>query len=187
MKKTTYLLLLAVTLTLIGCGKKTHFTLKGKIAGLKSDTLLVHYQLPDYKLDTILTKEGEFTYTFQPDTFTIFSLVIDSTNIYPIYADKGEEVEINGATDNLIVKGNGDNQTLASLLTLLKNTPSDSIEYKVDSIIRKNSYSFTNIYLIDKYHVQDSLPDYKKIKELIGSMSGIIRETPYIMNLLAKI
>ena len=111
MKKTTYLLLLAVALTLIGCGKKTHFTLKGKIAGL------VHYQLPDYKLDTILTKEGEFTYTFQPDTFTIFSLVIDSTNIYPIYADKGEEVEINGAADSLIVKGNGDNQTLAGLLT----------------------------------------------------------------------
>lgn len=187
MKKTTYLLLLLVTLTLIGCGNKPHFTLKGKISGLKSDTLLVHYQLPNYKLDTILTEGGEFTYTFIPDTFTIFSLLLDSINAYPIFADKGEEVELSGTIDSLVVSGKGENQTLVGLLSLLEHTPSDSIQYKVDSIIRKNGYSFTNIYLLDKYYVHDSLPDYKKIKDLISGMSGIIRETPYVMNLLGKI
>ena len=186
MKKTTYLLSILL-LTLISCGERTSFTLKGNISGLKSDTLLVYYQLPKYKLDTIITDKGKFDYTISPDTFTIFSLIFDSQHSYPIYADKGEKVELNGTIDNLIVKGKGDNQALANILTTIADVPSHSIRQKVDSIIKNNAYSFTNIYLIDKYYTQDSLPDITKIKELITGMGGIIRETPYMMNLLAKI
>ncbi len=186
MKKATHLLLIII-LTFIGCSEKTDFTLKGNISDTKSDTLLVFYQLPKYKLDTIIMNKGQFNYTITPDTFTIFSLVFDSLNAYPIYADKGQTVEINGPKDSLRIKGLGENQTLADILSLLANAPSDSIKHKVDSIIRKNSHSFTNIYLIDKFYTQDSLPNYKKIKELINGMSGLIRETPYMMNLLAKI
>lgn len=186
MKKTSCLLLLII-LAFIGCDEKKDFTLKGNIDGLESDTLLVFYQLPQYKLDTIIADKGKFHYTITPDTFTIFSLVFDSLNNYPIYADKGEEVVLSGEKDSLIIKGKGENQMLTDILSLLNNTPSDSIDYKVDSIIRKNSYSFTNTYLIEKYYAQDSLPDYAKIKQLINGMSGIIRETPYAMNLLAKI
>ena len=186
MKKTTWLLL-TIILTFIACGEKTDFTLKGNIGGLKSDTLLIYYQLPKYKLDTVITDNGKFNYTFTPDTFTIFSLVLDSLHTYPIYADKGETVELSGSKDSLNVKGKGENRTLADILSLLKDTPADSITYRVDSLIRSNAHSFTNIYLIDNYYAQDSLPDYKKIKELINGMSGAIKETPYIMDLLAKI
>ena len=83
MKKTTYLLSILL-MTFISCGEKTNFTLKGNISGLKSDTLLVYYQLPKYKLDTIITDKGKFDYTISPDTFTIFSLIFDSQNSYPI-------------------------------------------------------------------------------------------------------
>lgn len=186
MKKTTYLLLIII-LAFISCKEKTDFTLKGHINGLKSDTLLVYYQLPKYKLDTIITNKGNFNYTITPDTFTIFSLIFDSQNSYPIYANKGEKVELNGTIDKLSIKGKGENQTLADILLSMNKTPSHSIKQKVDSIIKNNAYSFSNIYLIDKYYVQDSLPDTKKIKELINGMNGAIRETPYMMNLLAKI
>ena len=186
MKKTIYLLL-GIILSLISCGKKTDFTLKGNISDLNSDTILVYYQLPKFKLDTIITQNGEFNYHIQPDTFTIFNLVFDSINSYPIYADKGGRFEINGTLSDFNIKGDGENLEQYRIMSYLKQVPNDSIEYKVDSIIRSNGHSFTNIYLLDKYFVHDSTPDYTKIKELINKMSGLIKDTPYIMNLQAKI
>lgn len=185
MKKTAYFIILL--LSFISCNKQTEFTLKGKIEGLKSDTLLVYYQLPKLKLDTIYTEKGQFEYKINPDTFTIFSLVFDSLSYYPIYANKGEMVEVNGKTDSLIVNGKGENEYLRQCLTSLNQATPDSIGIKLDSIIKSNAFSFTSLYLIDKYYVQDSLPDYQKIKDMINGLSGTIRDTPYMMDLQAKI
>lgn len=186
MKKTTFLLLISILL-FTNCGENKSFTLKGNINDLNSDTLLVYYQLPEYKLDTIIVENGTFNYTIYPDTFSIFSLIFDSINTYPIYVDKGEKVELSGTKEQIQSKGEGENKQLSEILSLLKKTSSDSIQLKVDSIIQKNSYSFTNIYLIEKYYANQESPNYKKIKELIDGMGGIIRETPYMMNLQAKI
>ena len=186
MRKTTYLLLLFI-LTFISCGKKTDFTLKGNIGGLNSDTLLVYYQLPHYKLDTIYATNGSFNYTIHPDTFTIFSLILDSLDAYPIYADKGETVEISGSIDSLIVKGKGENEKQAQIIACLKNASEGSIYNKVDSIIEANPFSFTNLYLMEKYYAQDTLPKHRKMKELIDGMGGVIKDTPYMMNLLAMV
>lgn len=185
MKKTAYFIILL--LSFISCNKQTEFTLKGKIEGLKSDTLLVYYQLPKLKLDTIYTEKGQFEYKINPDTFTIFSLVFDSLGYYPIYANKGEMVEVNGKTDSFIVNGKGENEYLRQCLTSLNQATPDSIGIKLDSIIKSNAFSFTSLYLIDKYYVQDSLPDYQKIKDMINGLSGTIRDTPYMMDLQAKI
>ncbi len=92
------LLFFSFTLVVLadGCGKKNTFTLEGSIKGLPSDTILVFYREPNYKLDTILLSKGKFTYTITPDTFTIFSLLLGEKQILPIYADKGESVTLNG-------------------------------------------------------------------------------------------
>lgn len=186
MKKTAYLILVLI-LSFISCGKNTHFTLNGQIKDLSSDTILVYYQLPDFKFDTIIAQNGSFNYTFTPDTFTIFTLIFDSINTYPIYADKGEKVELSGSKDELSVIGTKDNQKIADYISLFKNTSKDSIKIKVDSIIESNGHSYTNIYLLDKYYVHDSVPNYSKIEELINKMSGTIKDTPYMMNLQAKL
>ena len=57
----------------------------------------------------------------------------------------------------------------------------------VDSLIKTNPSSYSNIYLIDKYYVQDSLPDYNHIDQLIKGLSGIIKDTPYIIELQNKL
>lgn len=176
-----------ILFTFISCNKNTEFTLKGQIEGLKSDTLLVYYQLPEFKLDTIYAEKGQFEYKIVPDTFTIFSLIFDSLNHYPIYADKSESVEINGKTDSLIIKGKGENEYLQQSLASLDNLTTDSLYITLDSIIKSNPFSFTSLYLVDKYYAQDSLPDYQKIKDLINGLSGAIRDTPYMMELQAKI
>lgn len=185
MNKYIYLIL---SFLLIGCTNgNQEFTLKGKIQGLESDTILAVYQLPEYKIDTITTIEGEFKYTFTPDTFTVFTLIFNKTKEYPIFANKGEKVEIEGNINDLKVKGKGENKLFTQITQVLKNTPASTIKDKVDSIIQKNNHSFTNLFLIDKYFVQDSLTSDNKIEELINSQIGIIKDTPYMTDLQNKL
>ena len=91
MKKLSFLFL-ALILLLTGCSKKSTFTLKGNISSLSSDTILVFYQEPNYKLDTIIAQNGKFSYTINSDTFTIFSLLLSDKEVLPVFANKGESV-----------------------------------------------------------------------------------------------
>lgn len=178
-----------LTVLMTGCGKKNAFTLKGSIEGLSSDTILAFYQLPDYKLDTIIAAKGKFTYTITPDTFTIFSLLLGEGQTLPVFADKGENVTLNGSVGNIQIKGKGENEKMAQILQYINNigTDKDSIITAVDSIIKTNPHSYTNIYLIDKYYVQDSLPNYEQISQIVKGLSGIIKDTPYIIDLQNKL
>ena len=187
MRKTIYLLLTFLCL-MTSCSKeKNNFTLKGEISGLTSDTLLVYYQVPELKLDTIFAKKGVFEYVIVPDTTTVFSLIFNAEESLPIFAEKGQSVQVKGSTSNLEIQGKGDNLLMNDILSLLRETPEQQIKQVVDSLIQTNNYSFTNLYLIDKYYVKDSQPDYKELEKLIDSQGGIIKDTPYLMNLLPKI
>ena len=93
---------------LTGCSKKSTFTLKGNISSLSSDTILVFYQEPNYKLDTIIAQNGKFSYTINSDTFTIFSLLLSDKEVLPVFANKGESVTWNGTPGDIQIKGKGD-------------------------------------------------------------------------------
>lgn len=182
MKKTIHFLLISI-LFLAGCSDKTEFTLKGQINGLASDTLLAYFQLPEYKIDTIFCKKGVFEYTFTPDTTTVFSLIFNEEESLPIFAEKGQTVEVKGSTANPVIKGKGDNKLMNEILTLLKEIPNEEKINIIDSLIKTNNSSFTNLYLIDKYYLRSEEIDYNHIKELIESQNGIIKDTPFLMEL----
>ena len=187
MRKTIYLLLSFLCL-MTSCSKENNeFILKGEISGLTSDTLLVYYQVPEFKLDTIFTKKGIFEYVINPDTTTVFSLIFNAEEEVPIFAEKGQSVQVKGSTSNLEIQGKGDNQLMNDILSLLKKTPEQKVKHVVDSLIQTNNYSFTNLYLIDKYYVKDSQPNYKDLEKLIDAQSGLIKDTPFLMTLLPKI
>lgn len=180
-------LYIIISIFLFGCSNPNQeFILKGKIEGLKSDTIFALFQLPEYKLDIITTTNGELKYSFTPDTFTVFSLIMNHDVELPIYAEKGKTVTISGDVNNLKVKGEGENMLLAQIMQALKDTPKEALKGKVDSIIRKNNHSYTNLYLIDKYYVQDSLANGKEIEDLVNTQMGYIKDTPYINDLQKK-
>ena len=187
MRKTIHLFLAFLCL-MASCSKeKNNFTLKGEISGLSSDTLLVYYQVPEIKLDTIFCKQGKFEYVIEPDTTTVFSLVFNEEESIPVFAEKGQSVQIKGSVSQVQIQGKGDNQLMNDILSLLRETPKQKEKEVVDSLIQANKYSFTNLFLINKYYVNNSSPDYKLLEKLIESQSGIIKDTPYLMTLLPKI
>lgn len=188
MNKYIYSLITFFAIIFCGCAEnKQEFTLKGKIQGLSSDTIIAYYQLPDYKLDTIVAIGEEFKYTFIPDTFTIFNLFFKNGYEIPVFADKGQTVEIEGTIKEPTVKGTGENKLLAQILEHLKGTPEKIIKEEVDSIIRTNNQSYTNLYLIDRFFVKDSLTNDETIVNLINSQYGFIKDTPYINDLQKKL
>ncbi len=177
--------LLTSTLLASGCGKKNTFVLEGDIGNLPSDTIPVCYQVPAYKLDTIFADKGKFTYAITPDTFTVFSLLLAEEETRPIFADKGEKVTLSGPIGQLQVKGTEENERMAQILHCLGEAKAGGgdILATVDSLIKANPQSYTNLYLIDTYYARDTLPDYRKIDELAKGLSGIIKDTPYILAL----
>lgn len=183
------LALVTLAVLLAGCGKKNAFTLKGILKGLPSDTLLVFYQEPHYKLDTLVAQEGKFTYTFIPDTLTIFSLLMGNEQTLPIYAAKGETVTLGGQAGSIEIKGKGENAMLAACMQCLQGLEADkaALRAAVDSLVKAHPYSYTNIYLIDRYYVQDSLPDYDHMDQLIKGLGGVIKDTPYMISLQKKL
>lgn len=186
MKKTIYLLLVTLLLT-TGCSEKTNFTLKGEISGLTSDTLLAYYLAPEYKIDTIICQKGKFEYTFTPDTLNVFNLLFNTEESLPIFADKGQSVEVKGTTTDFEIEGEGENKLMNEIFSLLRNTSEEKTMDIVDSLIQANKYSFTNLYLLDKYYANDEYADFEHINKLIESQSGIIKDSPYIIDLQSRI
>ena len=186
MKKTIYLLLTTLLLT-TGCSEKTNFTLKGEISGLTSDTLLAYYLAPEYKIDTIICQKGKFEYTFTPDTLNVFNLLFNTEESLPIFADKGQTVKIKGTTTDFEIEGEGENKLMNEIFSLLRNTSEEKTMDIVDSLIQANKYSFTNLYLLDKYYANDEYADFDHINKLIESQSGIIKDSPYIIDLQSRI
>ena len=93
--------------------------MEGSIKGLPSDTILVFYQEPDYKLDTILLSKGK-SLTPLPLTHLLSSHYYwGEKQILPIYADKGESVTLNGMAGKIEVKGKGENAQLANISSTL--------------------------------------------------------------------
>ena len=186
MKKTIYLLLTTLLLT-TGCSEKTNFTLKGEISGLTSDTLLAYYLAPEYKIDTIICQKGKFEYTFTPDTLNVFNLLFNTEESLPIFADKGQTVKIKGTTTDFEIEGEGENKLMNEIFNLLRNTSEEKTMDIVDSLIQANKYSFTNLYLLDKYYANDEYADFEHINKLIEPQSGIIKDSPYIIDLQSRI
>ena len=71
----------------------------------------------------------------------------------PIYADKGESVTLNGMVGEIEVKGKGENAQLAKHIQYLNTLENNktAVMAAVDSLIKTNPHSYSNIYLIDKY------------------------------------
>ena len=187
MKNIPYFLIICTLWLVSSCSKNDNFTLEGKIENLSSDTILVYYQVPQFQLDTIVCKEGSFTYTISPDTFTMFSLILDTEETIPVFADKGQTVNISGTINEPNILGEGENKLMNEIIQSLKAMPSSEIPQKVDSFIKVNPQSFTTLYLFDKYYARNDSADFEHLETLTKGLHGIIKDTPYITQLQAKI
>jgi hypothetical protein len=181
-------LLLAALLA--GCGKSNQMTVEGELGDMASDTILVEYILPEPRLDTIVAKEGKFSYSLTPDTLTMFSLVVDGHLRIPVITEGGGKLEVSRNGDEWTTKSReeGDaNAYLARVRQQLKGLAPAQVRDSAEVLISRVPDSFVNLYLMDEYFTHDSVPDVPRLKRLIDGMSGVLKDTPYLTSLSGKL
>jgi len=166
--------------------------IKGEIKGFGSDTIYMYGndELSDF-IETIYVENDKFSVTLPIDTLTQAMLFINDQEEYPIYLEKGKTIQIKGNKNTpgvFEVKGNKPNEELTAFnksLTgaRLTNSSDTLVARMVEDYIHQNQKSLINIYLLDKYFVQQYPTDFTKIKQLIDIMDGALQDKPYIERL----
>lgn len=191
--KKIYLAVFTMALLLAACGdkKSENVRLSGTLQGMADDTIYLYGTDRYYnRLDTIFVKQGKFVKDIEVDTLVSAWLQFGNGMEYPLYMDKADQIEISGSTSKpglLAVKGNPANEELTRFHQELfgKGLPSEAaVEKAAEAFIRSHPNSLASIYVLDKYFVQKSVPDFSKIKELAEQMAGSLKDRLYMEQLL---
>lgn len=178
MRKIVFLLI--VVTGLISCKKKPEFVLQAELQDYPSEEILVVYDDPVSKLDTIVPQNGKFIYTFAPDTLTLFRLVSpDNGRTIPVVADKTLHMNLTGTFENPVISGDGENGEYGKFLESIQGIKNDrtAVLKKVEEYITLHPQSFISAYLINEYFVQVPQPDIEKIRSLIDPLGGSIKDS----------
>lgn len=181
-----FLILAGLLLCLNSCRKESGFVLEGELGGLPSDMLLVVYDDPKSKTDTIFLQNGKFVYKTNPDTLNIFRIVNDSGEAIPVFANQEWRVSLKGDFRSYTIKGDGPNKELQEFRNQIAETNSMEEERKAaEAFIKSHPQSFVSAYLINQYFIQAEKPDEKKIRSLIQPLSGTVKDSR-ILNVALK-
>lgn len=180
-----------ITVCLFSCSKSVNTTnITGEIKGLGTDTIYLYGMDELYdRIDTIFTENDKFTYELPIDTITSAYLLLRHQIEYPIFLDKGNTIKIKGDTSNLehlTITGNLYNEEFTAFQTELQgqdSLPQNIVEQKAENFINQHHSSYVSLYLLDKYFVRKSSPDFDKIEKLIKAMSGVLQDKTYIAQL----
>lgn len=188
--KKLYLLLLSVYLLfcLDSCRQSDEFELKGELEGITSDMILVVFDDPDSKLDTIYPRGGKFTYAFSPDTLNTFRLVNDSGEVFPIFADKGWKVSVIGSFAHPEIKGDGPNneyQEFLQSIHALKD--SAQICQQAENFIKSHPSSPASAYILYWYFSQSANPNLSLIARLTEPLTGKVKDCRVLNEVLQKL
>lgn len=188
--KKLYLLLLSVYLLfcLDSCRQSDEFELKGELEGITSDMILVVFDDPDSKLDTIYPRGGKFTYAFSPDTLNTFRLVNDSGEVFPIFADKGWKVSVKGSFAHPEIKGDGPNneyQEFLQSIHALKD--SAQICQQAENFIKSHPSSPASAYILYWYFSQSANPNLSLITRLAEPLTGKVKDCRVLNEVLQKL
>lgn len=188
--KKLYLLLLSVYLLfcLDSCRQSDEFELKGELEGITSDMILVVFDDPDSKLDTIYPRGGKFTYAFSPDTLNTFRLVNDSGEVFPIFADKGWKVSVKGSFAHPEIKGDGPNneyQEFLQSIHALKD--SAQICQQAENFIKSHTSSPASAYILYWYFSQSANPNLSLIARLAEPLTGKVKDCRVLNEVLQKL
>lgn len=173
MKKFAYIFILFITLVLTSCGVSSgHFKFEGKFLNMNQGEFYVYSPDGGFEgVDTIKVEGGRFTFETEcKEDFTIM-LVFPNFSEQPIFAKSGKSVEIKADASHLKemeVSGTEDNELMTKFRQdILKDTPPEAKKHAED-FVREHPSSVCSIYLIRKYFITSTQPDYRKALSLIN-------------------
>ena len=173
MKKTSLFVLL-MTLLLVSCGdSQKNFKIEGSFKGFNQGELYVYSMDGSRKLDTIGVSRGEFVYQASINEPTTLVVVFPNYSELPVFAEPGVTIKVKGDASHLKeteVKGTDTNKAMTVFRLKTSNMMPPQVLTEATKFINEQPSSPISIYLLNKYFIQTSDPDYSKIQNLVKTI-----------------
>ena len=158
-------------LMMVACGSESgKFRLEGRLRNINQGEFWVYS--PDggmVGIDTIQVRNGRFSYElelFNPATLVI---VFPNYSEQPVFAEPGSSVHIKGDATHLkemIIEGTSENEDMTMLRMKLNDLTPPDIPAAVEEFIKENRESPVSVYLLQRYFVLSTEPNYRQARVL---------------------
>ena len=173
----------------VSCGKKGMFILHGTVQGDIDSIIIVGLDSRFDRVDTIFCNNGQFKWSFRPDTVTTLILILPDGRHHPVFAQKDLEsvIEIPSDTGLFRVSGGQFNDSYQTFyLASLNDSTLEQTVNRIDSFISKDPFSEVTPYLIYDRMVLKNHAEQQTVNSIIKKMSGNMQDAPYLTSLKAE-
>lgn len=182
-----YLKFVFLFLLLASCGQEREFFhVEGQLRDL-DETLIVRYLDPSDSLYVVKTENGRFSFDIAADTTMAANVIFSDGSFFPLVPVNGESVIMDVDSSGISVSADGLNGRLSDIVLRLDSLESYDCHRVVDSIVMADPRSEINLCLLDRYYTTDSVPDYRGIRELCDKMTGRLRDSGFVIDLLERV
>ena len=163
----------------ISCEKpKSTFVLEGKFKNFSQGTLYAYnMEQGRGRLDTIRLAESKFRYEIALDDSMTFCIIFPNFSEIPVFAEVGATAHMAGDASNLsevTVTGTEDNDLMSKFqLETIKLSPPE-VKKRVEKFVEEHPASNVSLFLVRKYMLLRTDPDYRKAALLLGKMVAAV-------------
>jgi len=173
MKRIAFFFIL--TLALAACGTSSgHFKVEGRFLNLSQGEFYVYSTDGTVNgIDTIKIDGGRFAYEIPCKQEGTLMLVFPNFSEQPIFAEPGKSVDIKADASHLKemeVKGTEANELMTRFRKQISSVSPPEAVKAAEAFISGNPESPVGVYLLRKYFIQASTPDYDKAEKLVAVM-----------------
>ena len=166
------LYLFSVILLLASCGEDSkHFKIEGRLLQMNQGEFYVYSNEPGVEgIDTIKVQGGRFSFEIPCQNPVTLTLVFPNFSETPIFAEPGKTAKIDGDASHLKmlkVKGTKDNELMTTFRSQISNASPPEIKHDIELLIQDHPQSPVGVWLLRKYFLATSMPDYPTADRLL--------------------
>lgn len=168
-----YLTLFWLTLVLVSCGTGSdQFKIEGRLRHLNQGEFYI-YSLAEGidGCDTIKVENGRFSYELPCEKPMTLVIVFPNFSEQPVFAEPGESVSISGDASllkEMTVKGTEDNELMNDFRQQIASASPPEMASLAARFIEDHPESPVSEYLLRKYFIVSTNPNYQKARQLAG-------------------
>ncbi|MBP1541976.1 MAG: AhpC/TSA family protein [Prevotella sp.] len=167
--------LLAVLLLLTSCGTESgRFRLEGRLRNLNQGEFWVYSADGAFEgIDTIPVRDGRFSYEMSLYDVSTLVVIFPNYSEQPVFAESGATVTIKGDATHLkemTIEGTDENEHMTQLRMELNRSMPPEVPQVVQRFIEKYPDSEAAIYLLQRYFICTSEPNYQQARRLVRLM-----------------
>lgn len=169
------LFLLFALLVLVSCGEDSkHFKIEGRLLQMNQGEFYVYSNDQCVNgIDTIKVQGGRFSYEIPCSSPSTLTIVFPNFSETPVFAEPGKKVKVDGDASHLKmlkIKGTKDNELMTSFREHIATASPPEIKRYVEVFINDHADSPVAIWLLRKYFIATSTPDYAAASKAIKAL-----------------